>query len=479
MKLSNLLIGLNYQKINYIDVEIEKLSISTTDLAPNTLYFCIRGQNTDGHELASVAIAHGAVALVVDRKLDYDVPQILVEDVRQTVGILAGRFFKQPRDKFKLIGVTGTNGKTTTTYMLKSILETAGYKVGLIGTICNMIGEQKFPAHLTTPDPIELHKIFLQMADAGVDYVVMEVSAHAIALNKMAGVICDVGILTNITQDHLDFFHTFENYRDTKLAFLDKKYCTQAVANIDDNNICEYVINNPQKNVITFGLNDPCEVFATNIKYSMLGTTYFVNLDDNVLPINTRLIGEFNVYNALGAATACLCLNIEPRTITAGLSSCDFVPGRCNIIELKNGAYAVIDYAHTPDGLKNILQSVRAICNGKLYSLFGCGGNRDSTKRSIMGQVSAEMADFTIITSDNPRLEDPDAIIKQVEEGVIAKGGQHICIQNRKEAILYSIDKLNRGDVLIIAGKGAEDYMDIGGKKISYSDFAVLDSVKK
>ena len=242
MKLSNLLIGLNYQKINYIDVEIEKLSISTTDLAPNTLYFCIRGQNTDGHELASVAIAHGAVALVVDRKLDYDVPQILVEDVRQTVGILAGRFFKQPRDKFKLIGVTGTNGKTTTTYMLKSILETAGYKVGLIGTICNMIGEQKFPAHLTTPDPIELHKIFLQMADAGVDYVVMEVSAHAIALNKMAGVICDVGILTNITQDHLDFFHTFENYRDTKLAFLNKKYCTQAVANIDDNNICELIM---------------------------------------------------------------------------------------------------------------------------------------------------------------------------------------------------------------------------------------------
>ena len=480
MKLSQILSNIDYQTHNFFDAKIQHITCSTADVVKNSLYFCIRGQNTDGHTLANVAVEVGAVAIVTDHiLLDVAVPQIIVADVRSAMGRMASNFYHNPRSKFKLIGCTGTNGKTTTTYMLKSILETAGYKVGLIGTICNMIGEQKFDSQLTTPDPIELHKIFAQMAKAKVDYVVMEVSAHAIYLNKMAGVVCGAGILTNITQDHLDFFETFENYRDTKLRFLTDEFCKIKVANIDDMSIQKYVLSQKEGKIATFGLKNPCDCFATRITMSMLGTSYIVNLDDELRAVNTRLIGEFNLYNALGAALACLRLGIETSAISLGLSSCDFVSGRCNIIPLKNGAFAVVDYAHTPDGLANILSSIRKVANGKLYSLFGCGGNRDTTKRSIMGKISGEKADFTVITSDNPRLEDPQAIISQIEEGIKPITQNYCCIQNRKEAILTTINKLSPRDVLVIAGKGAEDYMDIAGEKIHYSDFEVLQEVKK
>lgn len=479
MKLSKIFKNVDLLTADYPDLDISHLSISTTEILPNTLYFCIKGQQEDGHRLAHQAIKLGAVALVVEHRVEVDVPQIVVGDVRAVVGLCAANFYDNPRNKFRLIGVTGTNGKTTTTYMLKSILETAGYHVGLIGTIGNMIGEVNFPAHLTTPDPIELHEIFARMARERVDYVVMEVSAHAIALNKMAGVVCDVGILTNITQDHLDFFGTFDNYKDTKLRFLEPSFCHHAVANIDDPEIREHILSHPERGIQTFGLNNPSDIFATKINYSMLGTSYFINLDDYVCAVNMRLIGEFNLYNAMGAAAACLCMGIDAQTIAVGLSSCDFVAGRCNIIELKNGAFAVVDYAHTPDGLKNILTSVRALCKGRLYSLFGCGGNRDTSKRSIMGGISATLADYTVITSDNPRLEDPAAIMREIEAGVAPKTENYCCIQNRKEAILTTIKTLHRNDVIVIAGKGAENYMDISGQKLPYSDFEVLQEVKK
>ncbi len=480
MKLSQILLGLDYTTHNFYDTKIQHITCETAQVTANSLYFCVRGQNIDGHTLVNTAIKSGAVAVVVDHILkDLTIPQIVVSDVRSAMGIMASNFYHNPRSKFKLIGVTGTNGKTTTTYMLKSILETAGYKVGLIGTICNMIGEQKFESTLTTPDPIELHKIFMQMAKAKVDYVVMEVSAHAIAFNKMAGVVCDAGILTNITQDHLDFFGTFENYRDTKLRFLTDEFCKIKVANIDDDNIREYVLGQEEGKIATFGLNNPCDCFATRISYAMVGTSYLINLNDELRAVNTRLIGEFNLYNGLGAGLCCLKMGIDSGAISLGLSTCDFVSGRCNIIKLNNGAFAVIDYAHTPDGLKNILKSIRNVAKGKIYSLFGCGGNRDTTKRKIMGEISGELADFTVITSDNPRLEDPQAIILQIEEGIKPKTKNYCCIQNRKEAILTTISKLSPADVLVIAGKGAEDYMDIAGKKIHYSDFEVLQEINK
>lgn len=479
MKLSQIISKIECKTHNFAEIKIQHITNDTTAVRPNSLYFCIKGQQVDGHTLAKVAIQSGAVALVVEHILDNIlVPQIVVKDVRSAMGLMASNFYHNPRSKFKLIGVTGTNGKTTSTYMLKSVLETAGYKVGLIGTICNLIGEQKLESHLTTPDPLELHKIFAQMAKAKVDYVVMEVSAHAIALNKMAGVVCDAGILTNITQDHLDFFGTFDNYRDTKLKFLTDEFCDVKVANIDDNCIKNCILTQKINKIATFGLENPSDVFATKINYSMLGTSFIINLDDDLRAVNMRLIGEFNVYNALGVATACLRLGIDAEAIAIGLSTCPFVAGRCNIIPLNCGAFAVVDYAHTPDGLSKILSSIRPLCKGRLISLFGCGGNRDTTKREIMGQISGKMADFTVITSDNPRLEEPNAIIEQIKKGVETQTDSYICIQNRKEAILNTVKKLQPRDVLVIAGKGAEDYMDIAGEKIHYSDFEVLQEVK-
>jgi len=480
MKLSQILCNTTYKSYNFEDIKIQHLTCSTTEVLPNSLYFCIKGQNVDGHTLASVAVSMGAVALVVEHYVEgVRVPQVVVDNVRTVMGRMASNFWHNPRSKFKLIGCTGTNGKTTSTYMLKSILETAGYKVGLIGTICNMIGDKKIASSLTTPDPIELHKLFFMMAKARVDYVVMEISAHAISLDKMAGVVCDAGILTNITQDHLDFFGSFENYRDTKLRFLTDEFCRIKVANIDDERIREHILMHKEKKILTFGLKNPSDCFATKITSSILGTSFVINLNDELRAVNMRLIGEFNLYNALGVATACMGLGIDSKAIAFGLGTCDFVPGRCNIIPCKNGAYAVIDYAHTPDGLANILSSIRKITKGRLISLFGCGGNRDTTKRSIMGAISGELADYTVITSDNPRLEEPNSIISQIEEGIKGVSTNYRCIQNRKEAILTTIAELRSNDVLVIAGKGAEDYMDIAGEKIHYSDFEVLQEAKK
>lgn len=480
MKLSQIIQNLECSTFNFIDVKIQHITHKTSEIRPNSLYFCVRGRNVDGHDLVVSALELGAVALVVENIVSgVSIPQIVVRNVRAAMGVMAGNFYHHPRDKFLLIGCTGTNGKTSTTYITKSILEAAGYRVGLIGTICNMIGDQKFESSLTTPDPIDLHRIFAQMAKAKVDFVVMEVSAHAIALDKMSGVKCDVGILTNITLDHLDFFGTFDNYRDTKLKFLTDEYCGIKVANIDDESIKKHVFMQKNVKIHTFGIKNSSKVSATKIKYDMTGTSYFIKLNDKFLAVNTRLIGEFNLYNALGAALACLELGVEPGVIVEGLCACEFVSGRCNIIPLKNGAFAVVDYAHTPDGLENILTSIRKIARGRVVSLFGCGGDRDVSKREIMGQISGKNADFTVITSDNPRSEDPDAIIEQIRAGVAKVTDRYDCIQNRKKAILSTIPQLHPEDVLVIAGKGAEDYMDIAGKKIHYSDFEVLREVKK
>ena len=479
MRLSKILS--NIEVLNkYNDVDISNISIDTRRIKSDGLFFCINGENIDGHDLAQEAMYNGAKCLVVERKLDLNIQQILVKSTREAVSICAGNFYGNPRTKFKLIGITGTNGKTTSTYMIKNILQLAGYKVGVIGTIGVMIDEQSYPATLTTPDPIDLHKIFAKMADKKVDIVVMEVSAHAIALNKMAGIVCDIGVLTNVTQDHLDYFKTFKSYANTKKSFINPKFCKVGVVNVDDEIARELVLKNDSKfKIKTFGLNNPADCFAVNINYYFNGTTYFLNNEYDLNVINTRLIGEFNIYNALGAACVCSLLGINSKTIQLGLNTMDFVPGRINVLPLKNNAYAVVDYAHTPDGLENILTSVRKISKGRVISLFGCGGNRDSSKREIMGEISAKLADFTIITSDNPRFEEPESIIKQVEKGVKSISTNYKCITDRKEAIIYALNNVRENDVIVIAGKGAENYLDIKGEKIQYSDFEVINEYKQ
>ena len=474
MKVSKIFNGIDYRAIGDVDFDITNLACDTNKVQKGGAFFCIKGNTVDGHTFADTAVSKGAKLLVCEHPLDLDIPQVVVEDTRVAMAKGAGNFFGNPRDKLKIIGVTGTNGKTTTTYMIQSILQDAGHKVGVIGTIGIVIDKIKKPALLTTPDPIEFHSILADMVKASVDTVVMEVSAHAIALHKMAGVICDIGILTNVTQDHLDFFKTFENYAKTKRAFISPDFCKIGVVNIDDAVGKNIVLNKERLannfDVVTFGLQNPCDVFSPEYKFSLKGTDYVINLFDDVRTINTKLIGKFNLYNAFGAATACSLMGVKVDDIVKGLDDMDFVPGRFNVINLPNGTTAIIDYAHTPDGLLNILSAVRNVTENKVVSVFGCGGNRDTGKRPIMGQISGENADFSIVTSDNPRLEKPEDIISQIEVGISEVTQKYLCITDRRTAIRYALGILNQGDVAVISGKGAEDYMDANGIKYPYND---------
>ena len=472
MKLTQIFNKINILSQITTDLEISSLAMSLEQVKNDSLFFCINGTKEDGHNLAQTAIKLGAKALVVERLLELKVPQILVQNTRKVIGPCANNFYHNPLQNITLIGITGTNGKTTSTYMIQNILLTAGRRVGVIGTLGIVIDKKSYPATLTTPDPLELFQIFRQMADENIDTIIMEVSAHAIALNKIEGILFDIGVLTNVTQDHLDFFKTFQNYSQTKQEFISPKFCKIGVVNVDDPVGLDLFLNNPNPEfrIKTFGLKNPADCFATKINYSLNGTTYFLNDEDNLNAINTRLIGEFNVYNAMGASSVCSLLDIDDDIIKNGLSTTKFVDGRFNVLTLKNGAYAIIDYAHTPDGLENVLSSVRQICNKKIYSLFGCGGNRDKTKRPIMGEISGKLADFTIITSDNPRFENPESILEDIETGIKKVTTNYTCITNREKAINYVLRMLKKGDCVVIAGKGAENYLDIQGKKIPYSD---------
>lgn len=460
------------------NIEIEKLCCDTKDVCENCLFFCLNGGEFDGHNFAETAKQNGAVAIVCERPLNVDVTQIVVKNSRSTMSFMASNFYGNPKNKLKIIGITGTNGKTTTSYYIASILKEAGFKVGVIGTIGVVVDGVKFSATLTTPDPIKLHEIFSKMVLSGVEYVVMEVSAHAIKLEKLLGIKFEVGVLTNITQDHLDYFKTFDEYKKTKQSFFNFKHCKNFVVNVDDDAGKELVLKN-QPNTFSYGLLNPCDVFAFDYKFSLCGTNYNLNLFDEMMNVKTTQIGKFNLYNALASATVCKLLKIKTKTILKGLEKLESVLGRFNVINLGNQKIAVVDYAHTPDGLKNILLAVREVTNKKIISVFGCGGNRDSLKRPIMGQISAKLSDFTIITSDNPRFENPGEIIKQIEEGAKQYTQNYLCIENRSEAIYCALKMLDEGDCVVVSGKGAEDYLEINGVKYAYSDYIAIENENK
>ena len=472
MKLGEFLKGVQYKVVGDIDnLDIISIANDTKEVTKGSCFYCIEGGNVDGHTLADIAVSKGASVLMVTHAIDIDVPQIVVKDTRSAMSITAGNYFGNPRDKLKLIGVTGTNGKTTTTYLLQSILSSAGKKTGVIGTLGVKIDKINLPNKLTTPDPIDMHRIFRQMVDAGVEVVVMEVSAHAIFLQKMAGIKCDIGILTNVTQDHLDYFGTMENYSAVKSKFLTSEFCDVGIVNIDDNVGKGIVLNkNSDIKLYTYGLSNPSEVFCPKYTFSATGTEYWINAFDELALVKSNLIGKFNLYNALASVTASVVLGVDMDSIVEGLTKVKSVDGRCNVINLPNKATVVIDYAHTPDGLKNILTAIRPLTKGRLISVFGCGGNRDVTKRAVMGKISAECADYTIITSDNPRLENPNDIIKDIESGISEVTQEYMCIVDRRESIKYALSITTQEDIIVLSGKGAEKYMDIGGKKYPYND---------
>ena len=473
MKIGELLQHIEYKNfIGSADIEFKGLCTDSQKVSRGDLFLCYKGNEFDSHEFAEEAVSRGAIAIICERELKCDVAQIIVPDGRGIIAKAARAFYGYADKKLKLVGITGTNGKTTTTYMLSSIFECAGKKAGVIGTLGISYAGKFISPELTTPDPIYLHSVFADMLKCGVEYVFMEVSAHAIYFNKIDGLGFEVGIFTNCTQDHLDFFGNMRDYADCKKSFFTDKRCKYAVVNSDDET-GRQIIRDFKKSV-SFGLKNPTDVFAVDIEENIKGTSFVINLFDELYEINLKITALHNVYNAMGAAACAKILGIDTDDIAEGLSNLKSVTGRLELVAKFNGADIFVDFAHTPDGLEKSLQALKKLCKGKLYCLFGCGGNRDKTKRPIMGKIAAENSDFCIVTSDNPRFEDPYEIISEIEAGIKPLNKKYVTVTDRETATEYAINLLENGDILLVAGKGGEYYQEIMGIKHSYNDTTVI-----
>lgn len=470
MFLKEVINGYNIEEIvGSSDVEINNLCQDHREVREGSMFFCIKGQNSNGETFVKLARNYGAVCVVCERKLELDLIQVVVKDVREAMSAFACNFYGNPSEKLKLIGVTGTNGKTTTCHLISSIIKNSGRKIGVIGTLGIFYEEKYIPPKLTTPDPIFLNRVLKDMADNGVEYVAMEASAHAISLRKLFGLRFCAKVFTNFTPDHLDFFKTMDEYFKAKISFFDDvKHCF-AVYNSDDDRVRNSFIKSGKMS-FSFGIKNPSDVFAVNIKETLDGTFFTMNVYDEIVEIFCKLNGLFNVCNCLAASAVCYKLGFDADSIKRGLNAVNAVSGRAERVKNEKNKCVFIDYAHTPDGLKQILSSLRKTTKKRLVCLFGCGGNRDKTKRAVMGEIAGEYADFTVLTSDNPRFEDPDAIINDVEKGLKKKTDNYITCEDRRKAIAYALSYIQDGDVLLIAGKGAEDYQEIMGTKLPFND---------
>lgn len=463
------------ETVGNCDVEINGLCADSTKVRKGDLFFCYAGEKHDSHGDMPEITRVGAAAVICERKLDSPVTQIIVEDGRAQMARVAQAFYGFADRKLKIVAVTGTNGKTTTSHMLASIFRTNGYSTGVIGTLGISYGEKFIAPELTTPDPIFLYSVLADMAAAGVKYVFMEVSAHALYYDKIHGLNFEVGIFTNCTQDHLDFFGNMKNYSDCKKLLFKDGRCKKAVINSDDALGLELL--SEIDNAVSYGIKNPADVFAVDVSETLEGTTFVLNLQDELYEIKLCLPAIHNVYNAMAASACAKILGIKISGIAKGLYNLKCVSGRLERVAKYNGADIFVDFAHTPDGLEKSLQSLKKLCKGKLYCLFGCGGNRDKSKRPIMGKVVAAYADFCIITSDNPRYEDPYDIISEIEAGVKPTGKKYVTVSEREVATEYAIRLLEPEDILLVAGKGGEQYQEIMGIKHSYNDNTVIKNI--
>ena len=453
---------------------IGSLSMDSRAKMENGLFFCIPGARFDAHDFAPQAIRNGAAALVVTHFLPLDVPQVQVKNVRAAMSLMAACFFGYPDQEMMLMGITGTKGKTTTSYLLKAILEQAGHKTGLIGTTGNMIGSEYIKSEFTTPEPIDFFRNLRMMRDAGVDAVSMEVSAHALEMGRLAGVHFEAGCYTNLSQDHLDLFGTMQRYFECKKTFFTPKWITNAVINADEET-SDDILKDIQVPRITFGISSPADLFARDIEITENGVNFkmvFNKLWEK--EVHLKLTGMFNVYNALAAAGMGVVIGLNPDDIAAALESVRNVPGRVEMLDTHTPYKVILDYSHSPDALENILSTVRTFTRNRVISLFGCGGDRDPGKRPMMGEISGRLADYSILTSDNPRTEDPFSILRQVEEGIKPTGGAYEIIENRRAAIKKALLMGRDGDVIVLAGKGHETYQEIMGVKRPFDEKIVV-----
>lgn len=463
------------------NVSIQDITADSRAVKPNSLFIALDGATVDGHNYIDKAVDAGAVAVIVSKPVTVpaDVCVITVDDTRQAMMVCVPYFFDYPANRMRMVGVTGTNGKTTTTHMIRHILKAQGFKVGVIGTVHIMIGDTSYPIHNTTPDVVDLQHILHQMVQENVEYCVMEVSSHALALGRVSGVEFDTAVFTNLTQDHLDFHKTFENYLAAKCKLFEQvsapnqvKDNKGAVINIDDS-YGYRVMEKTTAPTITYSTLGKGTLNASDVHMSTKNSQYTVNYKGESYPVLMNTTGLFNVYNTLAAIGACLQEGISMEAIDTALKTFSSVPGRFELIEEGQDFAVVVDYAHTPDGLQNILETAKAIKENRIIIVFGCGGDRDATKRPIMGRIAAEYGDKIYVTSDNPRTEDPVQIVKDVEVGVkeaLREGTSYEVIVDRREAINHAIHDAKAGDIVIIAGKGHENYQILKNETIHFDD---------
>ena len=479
MRLSKIIEG--YRGVEIVcegewDREITELVADSREAKKDSLFFCLKGNGADGHSYAEEAVKMGAVAVVTERKLSISVPQIIVKDTREALGVLASVFFGNPSDFIKVIGITGTNGKTTTSYMLASILREAGKKVGVIGTLGVTYGRKSYLSGLTTPDPIALQRTLADMRICGMEYAVMEVSAHALFYKKTAGVHFSACIFSNLSQDHLDFFGSMALYKEAKKRLFSAGICPLAILNGDEEVGREFgkMREKQGAKTIFYGLNTPADAFAVVTNETLRESECLFNINDKLYRVTLAIMGRHNIYNALSASACAAELGISDQAISSGLTAFSGVNGRLERVETQGDVDIFVDFAHTPDGLGKSLDALRPHCKGRLICLFGCGGNRDKSKRRIMGEIAAKKSDFTVLTSDNPRYEDPLDIITEIEKGYRRFSVRYVVVPDRKKAIGYGLDILQKGDILLVAGKGGEQYQEIMGIKYPFEDHDII-----
>lgn len=474
MNLDNLLKDLNLGKT--YNEEINEIQYDSRKVKNGDVFVAIKGFSVDGHKFIDKAIENGAKVIIGEEDLVIEnALYIKVEDSRKALATLAKNYFDNPQKKMKIIGITGTNGKTTSAFMMKSLLESKGYKVGLIGTICNMIGEKKLKTERTTPESLELYKLFNDMIEENMDYCVMEVSSHSLALDRVYGIEFSTGVFTNLTVDHLDFHKTLENYFNEKKKLF--KVSINKVVNIDN----EYGIDlkNQYSEALSYSVDKNGDLNATNLHISSKGVKFDVAYKDKVEHISINIPGKYNVENALGVIGVALQEGMTLREIADGMKKLKAVPGRCELVSFgENIPFDIIvDYAHTPDGLENIIKTLKELTEGRLITIFGCGGDRDKTKRPIMGRIATELSDIAIVTSDNPRTEEPGAIIKDILSGI--NSDNYIVEENRLESIKKGMMMAKEKDVLLIAGKGHEDYQILKDKTIAFDERVIVKELIK
>ena len=479
MYLKGLIDGVNSARLagdctdGWETVWVEGLSDDSRYVRKGDLFFCRVGANYDTHDFAEEAKRRGAVALVCEREVPIALPQILVDDCREAMALMASAFYGNPSSRLRIVGITGTNGKTTTSYLLASILRAAGKSVGIIGTLGIFYGRKSIAPELTTPDPIFLQKTLADMVQEGVQYAVMEVSAHALYYKKDASIRYAACIFTNLSQDHLDFFGTMEEYAEAKERLFTPKKCDVCILNGDDP-LGRKIGKKRKKGVIYYGLDTPSDAFAIIEREDLHGYGMVLNILDDIGRVRIKMTGRHNVYNALAAATCARMLGISMESVQQGIQEVQGVKGRLERVAEYRGAQIFVDFAHTPDGLEKSLSALRKHTKGRLVCVFGCGGNRDKSKRPLMGECVARAADFAVLTSDNPRYEDPMDIISAIEKGYRLYSTAYAIIPDREKGIEYALDKLAAGDVLLVAGKGGERYQEIMGIKYLLSDEDII-----